>query len=179
MRRLLKSLVPLVTVLGTAAPHAHAVSTLAWTFAVNCADANGTNSDDVVPGLTLPAGTYVVAVAGACSVNASGSFTVPAGTPCSVPVAGAVPCVTGINVNNVPGALCQVGNGTVSVQACAPANVHLNPCGSHTIAVSGQCVPLDAGLVTFGGGVMNATFQDSNYADNVGAFLVTVVWTPA
>ncbi|HVF04353.1 MAG TPA: hypothetical protein VNA20_05910 [Frankiaceae bacterium] len=156
------------------AAEASAAQTLAFTFVIPC----NTGSMTTPAGITLPSGRYLVTVAGACSVNLTDSFstTVP-GTPCTAPVVGTIPCTSPVPVNNVPGPLCRVTNGTVTVNGCYGTTTWVG-CGGHRITINGACVNGPAATVWFGGGPMTATFNDSNYADNAGAFVVTVAWTP-
>jgi hypothetical protein len=169
-------LVPLAlaasAVVPSAATPAHAVQSLAYTFAVPC------NNPSPTPSLVdLPSGTYAVAYVGVCSYDINHTSGVPVNTPCTLPTVGTVPCVS-TTINNLPGVLSQVTTGSVDVEGFVP-RVAQTDCGTNAhVEVDGQCVRLNAGTITHGGGVMTAWFQDLNHADNLGAFLVTVVWTP-
>lgn len=178
MRRSARAcLLAVVTLLGigTAAP-SEAVQTPVWTFVVDCADPNGSGTDDF--GLDMPNGWYAVAVAGACLVDTHVTYGFSVGTPCSAPVVGAIPCVSpGPGISNVPGALCWTHTVAVGVQPCGGAGVFLNGC-LYVIAVDGQCLPLGVGTIYHNPGPMRAHFLDGQYADNVGYYVVTVTWTP-
>lgn len=160
------------------APQAHAVQTLAYTFAVPCMSSGGTWT---APGITMPPGRYVVTVAGACAVNMADTFgtTVP-GTPCTAPAVGSIPCTAPVPVNNLPAPLCRATvAATATVEGCYTA-ARLVTCTVHYISVDGSCVNGAAEVINRTGGErpMNVRFVDSNYADNAGAFVVTVAWTP-
>jgi hypothetical protein len=177
MRRFLRVLAPLTIAAGLAIPApAHALQSLAYTFVVDCANPGGTNSL-----VGLPNGTYAVAAVGACAVNGSYPYTV--GTPCSLPVVGTIPCVPSITtINNFPGQLCTTSIGGVFVSLlCGPLpNAGLTGCANLFIEIDGVCLGGQAGLHfrAVGGGPMNVRFHDSLYTDNIGFFVVTVVWTP-
>lgn len=173
MHRILRGLVPLAVVGAFAAP-AHATQTLAYVFAVSC-DGSPTGS----AGLTLPAGTYAVSVAGACLGDLT-TQSVPVGpTPCTAPGVGPIPCVSQITtVNNVPtvfqgstGAVYFNRNGVVANASCA---------GLYWVRLDGSfCLNQTAGTYYRNfSGPMTAQFVDTYYADNAGVLLVTVVWTP-
>lgn len=176
MNRLARVLVPLAlaasAVLPSAATPANAVQSLAYTFAVPCNDPSPTPSL-----VDLPSGRYAVAYVGACTYDIGHTSSVPVNTPCTLPTVGTVPCVS-TTVNNVPGVLSQISTGSVDVKGFVPS-VAPTDCGTDAhVEVDGQCVPLNAGTIAHGGGVMTAWFADGAHADNLGAFLVTVVWTP-
>jgi hypothetical protein len=179
MRRLARLLVPALALLGSvavAAP-AHAVDSLAYTFVVPCA-----SSANVVSLTGLPSGTYAATIAGDCAINAGSTNTGPITTPCLV--AGVtLPCVIGPTVANQPGVICHnTTSGVVVSEGClSQSYVVLNGCASNYVEVAGQCLTLptrQAGLVTHPGGPMSVRFVDTYYGDNLGAFLVTVVWLP-
>ena len=175
VRRLVAPLAVLAAVLGTAAP-AHAVQSLAYVFLVPCGDSDGVST---LPDVTLPSGRYAVVAAGVCSADTQHTFSYPVGTPCSLPQVGTVPCVS-TSVNNLPGALCIIATGTAAVQLCGGPVVSLTDCGpDFHIEVDGQCVSAAVGsFVNHPGGAMTARFTDSRYDDNIGYFVVAVVWTP-
>lgn len=180
MRRLIGLLAAsaLVCLPGSAAP-ANALQSLAYAFVVDCKAPGGTDSL-----VGLPNGTYVVTIAGGCSIHDNIGFPVGA-TPCSVPVVGTVPCLSPITtINNFPGEACGWSTGAVEVNVLCPAGTvpALVGCGLLYVAIDGVCLNGQAGLhyrpPSLGGAPMNVRFVDSNYADNDGALLVTVVWTP-
>jgi len=151
---------------------AGAVQTLAYTFAVNCADSVGTTT---VSGLEFPNGRYAVAVVGACVTNIGSRSSMTVGTPCDLPVVGGVPC-TSTTVNNLPWEACDVSTGSAGTRGC---NVVTSRCVEGLdILINGICVDGQVAFHDHSGGPMTVRFSDSRYDDNAGAFLVTVVWTP-
>lgn len=158
------------SLLCAGAPASHAVSTLVFTIPVNCADSDGTITDspDLPATVNLPSGNYAVTVTGACLF---GFHADPITTPCSGP-AGAIPCVT---VNNVPN-VCRVSVGAAANDGCGV--VPVTSCAYH-IYVDGQCIADGVGLIYHATtGPVRASFADCCFDDNVGEFLVTLVWTP-
>ncbi len=170
MNRLRLVLAALAVLFGAASPSATAVNTVAFTFAVDCADPDGTSSDDIAP-IQFPTGTYQVTIAGACLYGAFNNYAVS--TPCSGPT-GSVPCAT---VNNIPAA-CMVSTGGVATENCGMSTVA--HCWAYRVEVDGQCLAFDnAGFINHTAqGPIRARFLDCCHSDNVGVFLVTVVWTP-
>ena len=175
--RLTRLLAPLAIAASLALPHAGAgaVQTLVFTFPVLCDDPNGTASNELAD-ITLPSGTYAVAIAGVCTSPGLGYGT-GTGTPCDV-LGTPIPCA-GVSAGNLPNALCNTSTGGVRT-ACNPLpTVELTGCSFYSVTVAGDCVSTpQAGLVHHDGGVMTAQFNDSIYNDNTGVLLVTVVWTP-
>lgn len=177
MRRFSRALYPLVAAAALAMPtQAQSVNTLAVSWVVNCADSNAA----AAPLLTLPMGTYVVTAEGACSLSFPQSHTVPV-TTCVSPV-NTLPCVdTGIRVNQVPGATCNVSAGAAFASTCTPVGYVPGPCTVGTIVINeSRCLDIGgvAGVIAHGGGSMTARMVDTFYGDNAGAFVVTAVWTP-
>ena len=169
----MRILMPLTAVAAFAAPvQADAVNVPAITFAVPCTSSS-TSTGSL--GITLPSGTYAVTVEGACSIGFTSVHSIPLST---CPVTGP-PCVDSGGSVTLPGATCNVSAGAVAVGTCYATSPHVNGCGHPgTVRVNGQCLALQtAGLVTHGGGPMVAGVVDSNYGDNVGAFVVTAVLT--
>lgn len=176
--RLARLLIPLALAAGAAFLHAsaNAVQTLAFTFPVLCNDPIGFGTGGL---LDLPSGTYVVTTVGACTTT-GGAFGTTVGTPCDAPVTGTpLPC-TSVNVNNVPGGVCNLSTGDVRT-ICNPAmSVVRAGCGYYSIQINGNCVNGQVATYWHGGGPMRVRFFDDGccYGDNAGALLVTVVWTP-
>lgn len=177
--RITRSLAAFATVAALAMPAApsHALSSLAITFTVDCANPNGASTGSL--GIDMPSGRYLVTVAGACS------FTkVPGDVPVSTCLHGLPqPCVdTGVYVRGVPGEACIVGVGIRYVQVCQDRGVWDPGCSWwFTVQVDGQClttVPHQVGIVNHPGGPMTAKVLDGPYGDNTGTFVVTAVWTP-
>lgn len=173
---LLGALVGIVGI-GTALP-AESANLPTWTWVVSCADPDGVSTTETL-GTTLPSGTYLVTVEGACVHTAPGSRDLNVGTPCSAPLVGTIPCATLTTVHNVPGTACPLATtAQVWTEPCTPS-VTLGTCATFTVVVNGQClVTGTAGLVTHAGGGMNARFIDGFYSDNTGYFVVTAVLTP-
>lgn len=149
--------------------NAHATQTLAFTFVVPCDAESGATS----LGLELPKGWYAVTIAGACSW-ASGTSSVTVATPCDAPVAGPVPCKP--TIDNVSSRACYWAFGGLTTRCEVPSGTA--GCGYYSVQVSTGCVDGPFGLIEHPGGTMSAKFNDYGHADNIGAFLVTVVWTP-
>lgn len=180
--RLTRLLVPLALAASLALPHtgAGAVQTLTFTFAVQCDDPNGTASNELAD-ITLPSGTYAYSVAGVCTVGGLGHSTGTT-TPCWPPFTGPIPCAT-VTAGNLPHALCNTSTGGTRT-ACDPLlGVTSAPgvqqwCGQYSLLIGDDCIVGQAGAFYHEGGVMAARVNDVNHADNVGALLVTVVFTP-
>jgi hypothetical protein len=180
MIRLTRVLAAAAAVAALAMPQqAQAVNTLAFSWVIDC----NVSGNQYAPLVTMPTGRYVVTVAGACTYGIDDTHSIRVST-CGVSPLPAGPCVdTGASVNGVPGTTCYVGGGIGYVQTCAPPGAYLPGCGGiFTVTVEGQClnlVPHHVGIVDHtNGGAMFATAVDSFYGDNIGAFVVTAVWTP-
>jgi len=173
MHRVLRSLAPLAIAASLAIPvGAHATETLAYTFTVPCTGGIAGSS-----GLGLPTGIYAFTVTGVCVIDLRTQSQPVGNTPCSVPVAGTIPCTQPITtVDNVP-VLGQVVTGGRDVATNVSANAV--DCTVGAIRLDNICFASAAGTYfrTISGG-MTAQFVDTNYADNAGELLVTVVWTP-
>src|SRR5688572_1515124 len=89
----------------TAGP-SQAVQTLAWEFVLPCHDGTLVSSG---PTIELPSGTYAYTVKGGClyGVDPIRSYGTTAGTPCSDPTLGPLPCATA-TVANIPMPACQL-----------------------------------------------------------------------
>jgi hypothetical protein len=163
----------------TAAPPAHAVDSVSFTWTLDCSDENGVGSEEF--GINLVPGTYAVTVTGACSVGTEFDYDVTASTPCTLPLVGGVPCVTP-TVSGIPGAACYTSTGTLQLQTCEGPLPTTNGCpGLYTVTVNGFCpssVPGAVGFFTHSSytpSPMRAAFNDVAgwYWDNVGVFVVT------
>lgn len=173
MLRVVRALAPLAVAASLAVPGgAHAAETLTYAFAVPC---SGTS---VSSALGLPTGTYAVTVTGACIIDLGTHAQPVGGTPCTVPVVGTVPCTSPITtVNNVPGFNQVVVAGGSDVTT-TPGIGNFG-CSVLYVAIDGNCFLGSAGTYRRTvSGPMTVSFVDSNYADNVGELIVTVVWTP-
>ncbi len=146
---------------------------MAWEFVLPC-DSGATVSTASF-GVDLPSGQYAYTVKGACVIDLSLGRTVsiPVGTPCSLPEVGTIPCAS-TTVHNVPFPVCWT---VTEGQLVEPCTGTIAPTCTMYVAINGACLPTN-GVVWHPGGPMTAQFADSNYTDNVGAFTVTVVWTP-
>jgi hypothetical protein len=173
MPRVARLLVPLAAAAGLAVPmNAHATNTLTWTFAVPCTGAASTPT-----GFGLPTGVYAVTVAGACIVDLNNNPRTVGGTPCTVPVAGAVPCVDPVTVNGLT-LFGQVTTGSGDDITTAPGATNYG-CAVFSIRIDGNCFAAQAGTYNRTiSGAMTVSFVDGNYADNLGELDVTVTWTP-
>ena len=180
MSRITRFAMPALAMAALAFPpsQAHAVNSLAYTWTIDCANPNATSTGPLV---TMASGTYLVTVTGACSYGVDTTHSVPV-TTCVSPV-NTLPCLdTGMSVNNVPGYTCVVGGGIAHAATCPTPGAYVSGCGgSFTVVVNEQClsaVPNQAGLISHGGGAMTARTIDSGHYNNIGAFVVTAVWTP-
>lgn len=176
--RLVRLLAPLALAANAAFPHtsANAVQTLAFTFPVLCADPVGFGTGGL---LDLPSGSYVVTTVGACS-TVGGFYGTSVGTPCNEPVTGTpIPC-TSVNVGNIPSGVCNTSTGDIRTICNPTLGVTQAGCGHYGIQINGNCVNGQVATYWHGGGPMTVRFHDDGccYGDNVGALLVTVVWTP-
>lgn len=173
MRRSTRLLLPLAAAAGLVVPmSAHATNTLTYTFAVPCT--GGTTSTPL--GLGMPTGTYAVTVAGACIVDINNNPRTVGGTPCTVPVAGSVPCAEPVTVDGLTlfGQVSTGGGNDVTT-----AGVTNFGCNVFSIKIDGNCFAAQAGTYTRTiSGAMTVQFVDGNYADNAGELDVTVTWTP-
>ena len=177
MRKLLLGLVVVAFGPGlvAAADPSHAVQTLAWEFVLPCHDGTVVSSGPVIE---LPSGTYAYTVKGGClyGVDQSRSYSTTVGTPCSDPTVGPLPCAN-TTLANIPMPACQLLTEGMTADGCARV-VQPTPCGL-SVVINGACVSnTGVGPLVHGGGPMTAQFVDSFYDDNIGAFTVTVVWTP-
>lgn len=183
MSRFLR-LVLVLTVIGvgvaTAAP-ASAVNVPAFTWVVPCNDPDGVATDEVVPGLEMPSGIYVVTAVGVCSPDAGFDFGLSTSTPCSTTTTGPLPCAT-TSLRNLPGQVCWNSVLFATAQVCGPngTGASLNNCGTlFGVIVDDQCLALGgAGTINHGPGPMRARFNDSGHGDNAGVFIVTAALTP-
>lgn len=183
--RLARILAPLAVAASVALPqtNANAVNSLAFTFPVLCNDPDGIASDEFVTDVVdLTQGTYAVTVAGLCTTVGNTAPAMAVGTPCNDPVTGApLPC-TGTVVHNAPGTPCHTSTTGVRTD-CAngnPPNAMLADCTVYHVEINGNGCVNQAGTYFHGGGTMRVRFVDGGggYFDNIGALLVTVVWTP-
>lgn len=166
-------LVALACAAALGAAPSHAVNSLAFTMVVPCDDPDGVNSDDIAD-VEFPTGAYAVTITGACLYGFKTPVSI--GTPCEGP-AGPMPCAA---VDNLPH-FCAVNAAAVETNDCGQSR-RLACAGWTLMVVDGQCASLgSAGTIRHDTpGPIRAYFWDTPgwYWDNVGAYVVTLIWTP-
>lgn len=135
---------------------AQAYQTITFALVVPCNDADGVSSNEVLP-IGLPKGIYAYTITGACDYSTTS-------TP---------PCY--VSVHTV------ILNGCTNL-ANPTSQVLLTGCWGFNVQIDGQCVgPLPAGTIAHPGGPMTARYVEAGpqyYANNAGAFVVTLTFTP-